>query len=143
MDDQPKRHRTTDPLGMGPFSDSHVVICSSSSSKSLSSTLSDTSISTPVERKFHTFSIPISRPTDATCDRFLFSIYMCITLHFLFQTFAVFCMLYVFFWVIPRRLNHPEENIQYNSTCFERQALINRSPSPYIQPPVSGIRIMF
>jgi hypothetical protein len=21
------------------------------------------------------------------------------------QTFAVFCMLYVFFWVIPRRLN--------------------------------------
>jgi hypothetical protein len=25
--------------------------------------------------------IPISRPTDATCDRFLFSIYMCITLH--------------------------------------------------------------
>jgi hypothetical protein len=25
---------------------------------------------------------PISRPTDATCDRFLFSIYMCITLHF-------------------------------------------------------------
>jgi hypothetical protein len=24
---------------------------------------------------------PISRPTDATCDRFLFSIYMCITLH--------------------------------------------------------------
>jgi hypothetical protein len=45
--------------------------------------------------------IPISRPTDATCDRFLFSIYMCIT---------------------PR---------------FERQALIIRSPSPYIQPPVS------
>jgi hypothetical protein len=26
--------------------------------------------------------IPISRSTDATCDRFLFSIYMCITLHF-------------------------------------------------------------
>jgi hypothetical protein len=25
--------------------------------------------------------IPISRPTDATCDRFLFSIYMCKTLH--------------------------------------------------------------
>jgi hypothetical protein len=25
----------------------------------------------------------------------------------------------------------------YNSTCFERQALIIRSPSPYIQPPVS------
>jgi hypothetical protein len=25
--------------------------------------------------------IPISRPTDATCDRLLFSIYMCITLH--------------------------------------------------------------
>jgi hypothetical protein len=25
--------------------------------------------------------IPIRRPTDATCDRFLFSIYMCITLH--------------------------------------------------------------
>jgi hypothetical protein len=25
--------------------------------------------------------IPISRPTDATCDRFLFTIYMCITLH--------------------------------------------------------------
>jgi hypothetical protein len=25
--------------------------------------------------------IPISRPTDATCDRFLSSIYMCITLH--------------------------------------------------------------
>ena len=25
--------------------------------------------------------------------------------HFWFQTFAVFCMLYVFFWVIPRRLN--------------------------------------
>jgi hypothetical protein len=25
--------------------------------------------------------IPISRPTDAICDRFLFSIYMCITLH--------------------------------------------------------------
>jgi hypothetical protein len=25
--------------------------------------------------------IPISRPTDATCDRILFSIYMCITLH--------------------------------------------------------------
>jgi hypothetical protein len=25
--------------------------------------------------------IPISRPTDATCDRFLFSIYLCITLH--------------------------------------------------------------
>jgi hypothetical protein len=25
--------------------------------------------------------IPISRPTDATCDRFLYSIYMCITLH--------------------------------------------------------------
>jgi hypothetical protein len=24
---------------------------------------------------------PISRPTDATCGRFLFSIYMCITLH--------------------------------------------------------------
>jgi hypothetical protein len=24
---------------------------------------------------------PISRPTDVTCDRFLFSIYMCITLH--------------------------------------------------------------
>jgi hypothetical protein len=24
---------------------------------------------------------PISRPTDATCDRLLFSIYMCITLH--------------------------------------------------------------
>jgi hypothetical protein len=24
--------------------------------------------------------IPISRPTDATCDGFLFSIYMCITL---------------------------------------------------------------
>jgi hypothetical protein len=45
--------------------------------------------------------IPISRPTVATCDRFLFSIYM------------------------------------YNSTCFERQALIIRSPSPYIQLPVS------
>jgi hypothetical protein len=28
-----------------------------------------------------TEDIPISRPTDATCDRFLFSIYMCITLH--------------------------------------------------------------
>jgi hypothetical protein len=27
--------------------------------------------------------IPISRPTDATCDRFLFSIYMCITLRVL------------------------------------------------------------
>jgi hypothetical protein len=27
------------------------------------------------------YCIPISRPTDATCDRFLFSIYMCITLH--------------------------------------------------------------
>jgi hypothetical protein len=26
-------------------------------------------------------TIPISRPTDATWDRFLFSIYMCITLH--------------------------------------------------------------
>jgi hypothetical protein len=26
-------------------------------------------------------NVPISRPTDATCDRFLFSIYMCITLH--------------------------------------------------------------
>jgi hypothetical protein len=25
----------------------------------------------------------------------------------------------------------------YNSTCFELQALIIRSPSPYIQPPVS------
>jgi hypothetical protein len=25
--------------------------------------------------------VPISRPTDATCDRFLFSVYMCITLH--------------------------------------------------------------
>jgi len=25
--------------------------------------------------------------------------------YFLFQTFAVFCMLYVFFWVIPRLLN--------------------------------------
>jgi hypothetical protein len=25
--------------------------------------------------------VPISRPTDATCDRFLFFIYMCITLH--------------------------------------------------------------
>jgi hypothetical protein len=25
--------------------------------------------------------LPISRPTDATCDRFLFSIYMCITLY--------------------------------------------------------------
>jgi hypothetical protein len=25
--------------------------------------------------------IPKSRPTDATCDRFLFSIYMCISLH--------------------------------------------------------------
>jgi hypothetical protein len=25
--------------------------------------------------------------------------------YFWFQTFAVFCMLYVFFWVIPRRLN--------------------------------------
>jgi hypothetical protein len=25
--------------------------------------------------------IPISRPTDATCDRFLFSVYMFITLH--------------------------------------------------------------
>jgi hypothetical protein len=25
--------------------------------------------------------IPISGPTDETCDRFLFSIYMCITLH--------------------------------------------------------------
>jgi hypothetical protein len=46
--------------------------------------------------------ILISRPTDATCDRFLFSIYM-----------------------------------MYNSTCFERQALIIRSPSLYIQPPVS------
>jgi uncharacterized membrane protein len=38
--------------------------------------------------------------------------------YYWFQTFAVFCMLYVFFWVIPRRLNfqtpgnHPEENIQ-------------------------------
>jgi hypothetical protein len=28
-----------------------------------------------------TLFIPISRPTDATCDRFLFYIYMCITLH--------------------------------------------------------------
>jgi hypothetical protein len=27
----------------------------------------------------------------------------------------------------------------YNSTCFERQALIIRSPSPYIQPPVSCV----
>jgi hypothetical protein len=26
-------------------------------------------------------NVPISRPTDATCDRFLFSIYMCITLN--------------------------------------------------------------
>jgi hypothetical protein len=26
-------------------------------------------------------SVSISRPTDATCDKFLFSIYMCITLH--------------------------------------------------------------
>jgi hypothetical protein len=26
-------------------------------------------------------SVPISRPTDAACDGFLFSIYMCITLH--------------------------------------------------------------
>jgi hypothetical protein len=26
---------------------------------------------------------PISRPTDATCDRFLFSIYMCITVYVL------------------------------------------------------------
>jgi hypothetical protein len=25
--------------------------------------------------------------------------------YFLFQTFAMFCMLFVFFWVIPRRLN--------------------------------------
>jgi hypothetical protein len=33
-----------------------------------------------VERKFAIY-IPVSRPTDATCDRFLFSIYMCITLH--------------------------------------------------------------
>jgi hypothetical protein len=48
--------------------------------------------------------IRISRPRDATCDRFLFSIYMCITLR---------------------------------GTCFERQALIIRSPSPYIQPSVS------
>jgi hypothetical protein len=29
----------------------------------------------------HTLYFPISRPTDTTCDRFLFSIYMCITLH--------------------------------------------------------------
>jgi hypothetical protein len=27
------------------------------------------------------FIVPISKPTDATCDIFLFSIYMCITLH--------------------------------------------------------------
>ena len=26
-------------------------------------------------------------------------------LYFWFQTFAMFCMLYIFFWVIPRRLN--------------------------------------
>jgi hypothetical protein len=35
-------------------------------------------------RKAHQSNNPkllISRPTDATCDRFLFSIYMCITLH--------------------------------------------------------------
>jgi hypothetical protein len=25
--------------------------------------------------------VPISRPTDATCDRFLFSFYICMTLH--------------------------------------------------------------
>jgi hypothetical protein len=43
-----------------------------------------------------------------TCGR---HIYYCQVLlqteytYFLFQTFAVFCMLYVFFWVIPRRLN--------------------------------------
>jgi hypothetical protein len=47
--------------------------------------------------------IPVSRPTDAACDRFLFSIYM----------------------------------YTYNSTCFGLQALIIRSPSLYIQPPVS------
>jgi hypothetical protein len=29
----------------------------------------------------YVYLIPVSRPTDATCDRLLFSIYMCITLH--------------------------------------------------------------
>jgi hypothetical protein len=42
--------------------------------------------------------IPISRPTDATCDRFL-----------------------IFYLYV------------YNSTCFERQALVIRRPSPYIR----------
>jgi hypothetical protein len=35
---------------------------------------------------------------------------------FLFQTFAVFCMLYVSFWVIPRRLNFRRRGITQKKT---------------------------
>jgi hypothetical protein len=79
----------------------------------------------------------ISRPTDATCDRFLFSIYMCITLHVS---------------SVKRSSSggpHCTYSLQFLClclsaalsckflTCFERQALIIRSRSLYIQPPVS------
>jgi hypothetical protein len=42
--------------------------------------------------------IPISRPTDATCDRFLFSIYKYTTLHFYISTLSVVTV-YIYVYV--------------------------------------------